>query len=158
MMIGVKRWILSLLGVAILCSCSSKSSDDSSIDGGDSSDNLLQEDVDYSANFLNVSSVGLYAYGDSVSKSYNKESDQIIYKSDLSLYAVTNYSGSEHYQLSFGSAITSAQSLLVTITSQGLDGLSYTNLAMDVVKSSDDLCYWLWSDEKQVGAIVKLYE
>ncbi len=154
---GVKFWGLLLSALIVLCSCNKSSSDDSSID--DSGEGVTpQEEVDYRATFLNVSSVGLYAYGDSVTKSYDKESDQIIYKSDLKLYAVTNYSGTECYQLTFDSALTSAESLSVAITSQGLDGLSYTSLAMEVVKSSDELCYWLWSDEKQVGAIVKLYE
>lgn len=107
-----------------------------------------------SEGFLEQSNVGIYS-SQTPLKSYDRESDQIIYSSSLDEYMVTNYDNSIYLYLNISGELSLDSSPLVEITSSGIEQLSDTTLVMSVVKQSQTLdSLWLWSAEAEKGVII----
>ncbi|MFI3323547.1 MAG: hypothetical protein SNI45_02550 [Rikenellaceae bacterium] len=109
----------------------------------------------YRSSFLDSSEIGAYVKGVAV-KSYNAETDQVIYDDSRSMYMISDMNCTDYYSLSFSGSFIIDFTVFVTCQTTGVNGLINDNqYIMTVVQAEDsDKIYWLWDSDTSTGFVV----
>lgn len=144
----MKRFAIYLLAAICLAACTSTP------ESGSSSTENKEETNTNSTLFLSQTEIGIVS-GSKMVKEFNKQSEQIIFDKNKSIYVVSNIDYTAQYTITIEGGIYLDNSLTVKLEATGLSGVENVEASVKVVKvDSSDQRYWLWNNDLEVGFIL----
>ncbi len=117
-------------------------------------DEAKEKIAQYRSLFLTQTEQGVSISGVTV-KSFDEQTDQVIYNDLRSIYVMTNMDYSAHYTLAITGEIALNSSVTVNLATAGISGLSGGTYSMSVIQTDEnDQRYWLWDSSAGVGIVV----
>ncbi len=109
----------------------------------------------YRSSFLDSNEVGAYVKGKAV-KSFNAETDQVVYNDSRSMFMISDMNYTNQYTLTFDGSFIIDFTIFVTCQTTGVDGLiNDKQYVMSVVQAEDsEKTYWLWDSDTSTGFVV----